>query len=218
MFEWGSIWGNPDLGMMPRNLPQPPATPNRPTGPSIGVVHETYSYTATAPDDPDGSTIYLIWDWGDGSFSDWLGPSPEGQDVQATHSWDNPGTYAVRVKAKDINSSESDWSEPLSVTINAQPRLNITMIKGGLGVSVTLHNNINESLSNVTWTINLNGGLILHSQGTNGVIPNIPAGQDTTIKSGFILGFGRITITVSAIEATKTANGLLIGPFLVGVR
>jgi hypothetical protein len=218
MFEWGSIWGNPDLGMMPRDLNQPPVTPIRPTGPSLGIVQEIYTYTATTPQDPEGSSVYLMWDWGDGSFSDWLGPFSEGQDIQTTHSWGNPGTYAVRLKAKDVNGSESSWSEPFSVTINAQPRLDISMIKGGIGVRITIHNRINETLSNISWSINLNGGFILRSQGLNGVVVSIPAGQDSAVKSGFILGLGRITIIVSAAEATKTVSGMLIGPFLVGIR
>ena len=218
MFEWGSIWGNPDLGMMTHVLPKPPVTPNRPTGPTIGVIHQTYSYTATTPDDPDGSTVSLMMDWGDGTFSDWLGPYPEGQDVQSTHSWATPGIYGVRVKAKDVNNTESDWSEALGVTINAEPRIGITGIKGGIGVSVTVHNNVNTSFNNIPWTIALSDGFILVSQGTDGVLANVSAGQDATFKTGVILGFGRITITVTILEASKTASGLLIGPFLVGVR
>jgi len=218
MFEWGSIWGNPDLAVAPPSSPGAPVSPNAPTGPKTGVIYETYTYTATTPDDPDGSVIYLMWDWGNGALSNWSGPYAEGQQIQASYTWNVPGTYAVRVKAKDVNDSESIWSQPLNVTMNPQPRLEITKVKGGLGVSMIIHNRINESVYNILWSIDLNGGLILYSHGTGGLIQNISVGQDITIKTGLIIGFGRITIILTAAEATKTASGFLLGPILLGVK
>jgi hypothetical protein len=218
MFEWGSIWGNPALGMVPSSGPNSPATPSAPTGPAIGVIYDSYTYAATTTDDPDGSVIFLSWDWGNGTLSNWSGPYTEGQQVQAAHSWDNPGTYAVRVKAKDINDSESSWSAPLNVTINSKPRLEITKMKGGVGVSVTVHNKINSSLYNILWTITLNGGMILYSKGSGGFISTLTVDQDVILKTGLVIGFGRITIIASAGEATKTASGFLLGPIVLGVK
>jgi hypothetical protein len=58
-----------------------------------------------------------MWDWGDGNFSDWLGPFASGVTSNAQHSWTIKGTYSIRVKAKDTNGAESNWSEPLAVTM-----------------------------------------------------------------------------------------------------
>jgi len=203
---------------VPSEFPGQPATPNAPTGPSTGVIYTSYTYTATAPDDPDGSVIYLTWDWGNGTTSNWSGPYTEGQQVQAAHSWDTPGIYAVRVKVKDINNSESSWSKPLNVTINSKSKLEITKIKGGVGVSVTVHNKINSSLYNTMWTITLNGGFIMFPKTYGGFIPTLSVNQDVIIKTGLIIGFGRINIIASAGEATKTASGFLLGPILLGVK
>ena len=60
-----------------------------------------------------------MFDWGDGTYSDWLGPYNSGTTVEETNTWEIPDTYDICVKAKDINNKESDWSEPLTVTINA---------------------------------------------------------------------------------------------------
>ena len=37
------------------------------------------------------------------------------------HSWSSPGTYQVKVRAKDIHGGISDWSSPYTVNINYEP-------------------------------------------------------------------------------------------------
>ena len=48
----------------------------------------------------------------------------------------------------------------------------------------------------------------------SGNIPVLPAGGKETINSGLIVGLGRITVTVTALDESKTAHGLVIGPFI----
>jgi len=40
-----------------------------------------------------------------------------------TYSWQCEGEYAVKVKAKDSNNVESDWSDPLPVTMPQKQRI-----------------------------------------------------------------------------------------------
>jgi hypothetical protein len=54
---------------------------------------------------------------------------PSGTTVSVPWSWDNPGTYYVKVRAKDIYEAWSDWSPPLTVIIN--PTLTISASYGG---------------------------------------------------------------------------------------
>jgi hypothetical protein len=62
------------------------------------------------------------WDWGDGTFSDWLGPFQSGEEINIDHEWDNEGEFQVRVLAVDEIGSQSEWSEPLTVNIvNSAP-------------------------------------------------------------------------------------------------
>jgi hypothetical protein len=58
-----------------------------------------------------------MWRWGDGNYSEWYGPYDSGETVEASHSWDSPSNYQVRVKAKDILDQETDWSDALIVSI-----------------------------------------------------------------------------------------------------
>jgi hypothetical protein len=94
----------------------PPNIPERPTGRVSGKPGVTYLYS-TKSTDPEGQQLCYQWDWGDGNVSDWLGPSISGQTTTVTHSWSQQGTYPVKVKCRDTFNDESDWSEPLSVTM-----------------------------------------------------------------------------------------------------
>ena len=96
----------------------PPETPSRPSGVGRGITDRRYVYT-TRTTDPEGDFIYYRWDWGDGSYSDWLGPYGSGLIAGAQHKWTSGGAYQIRVKAKDQYGAESDWSDPLTVSIHS---------------------------------------------------------------------------------------------------
>jgi len=93
-----------------------PCKPWKPSGPPNGNVGTQYTYTTVAHD-PNEDNVYYWWDWGDGTNSGWLGSYPSGQQVSASYTWTTEGTYSIKVKAKDTDGKESDWSEPLSVTM-----------------------------------------------------------------------------------------------------
>ena len=110
--EWEPL-GDPTLAIARESTP-----PSKPiiTGPSSGKPGIEYTFNATASD-PDGDQIYYMFDWGDGSYSNWLGHYNSGSTIQAKHSWDNQGTYEVRVKAKDIHGVIGPWSDPIPITM-----------------------------------------------------------------------------------------------------
>jgi hypothetical protein len=71
--------------------------------------------------DPEGDNIFCLWDWGDGSESEWLGPYASGEAICVTHAWSNDGTYSIRVKLKDDQGGESDWSDVFKLVIDGTP-------------------------------------------------------------------------------------------------
>lgn len=103
----------------------PPNKPSTPTGPSTGKKGEECVYQSHTSD-PDEDHIHYLFDWGDGTDSGWLGPYSSGALCEATHSWKSQGTYTVKVKAKDSNGYESEWSDPLSV---AMPKNKLVYIR-----------------------------------------------------------------------------------------
>jgi hypothetical protein len=94
----------------------PPEIPEKPSGKASGNAGTSYLYS-TKTTDADGDGLYFMWDWGDGNFSEWLGPYASGAVAMAQKSWPAKGAYSVKVKAKDSRGAETDWSEPLDVTM-----------------------------------------------------------------------------------------------------
>jgi hypothetical protein len=94
----------------------PPHKPSQPKGASAGKPGIEYSYS-TYTLDPNGDDVYYMYDWGDGTTSDWLGPYVHGQGINESHTWSKKGSYSVKVKARDLSGLESAWSDPLPVKI-----------------------------------------------------------------------------------------------------
>ncbi|MCK4333060.1 MAG: PKD domain-containing protein, partial [Thermoplasmatales archaeon] len=150
-----------------------------------------------------------MFDWGDNTSSNWVGPYNSGVAGEASHIWADPGEYDVRVKAKDVNGGESSWSDPVSIHILQAPIVDIGVISGGLlKISTLIKNKGEVESTGVQWSITLDGGMILLGKESNGEIPSIPAGENVTITSDIILGFGETEVTVTAEiqEGTDTRS------------
>jgi hypothetical protein len=109
-------WYSPiiHVTVLPEN--EAPSKPDTPSGPEKGKPGATYMYrTKTA--DPEGDHVYYMWDWGDGNISEWLGPFVSGEMASAQKSYAAEGQYNIKVKSKDTWGAESDWSDPLSITM-----------------------------------------------------------------------------------------------------
>ncbi|MDH7517946.1 MAG: hypothetical protein QHH19_06350, partial [Candidatus Thermoplasmatota archaeon] len=106
------------------NSMPPPNKPQKPKGPTggivIGRIVKGHSYTFTTTTNGNGQYIAYNWSWGDGTYSGWSPFIKSGIGVTGSHTW-NPGTcpktYQIKVKAKNINGEESEWSESLTITV-----------------------------------------------------------------------------------------------------
>ena len=105
----------------------PPEKPDAPTGTTFCKVGTSYSYLASTTD-PDGDQIYFMFDWDDGTNSKWTGPYNTEQTISMSHIWDVKGTYQIKVKAKDEHGEESEWSDPLSVTMPKNKELDTSLL------------------------------------------------------------------------------------------
>jgi len=102
-------------------------------------------------------------------------------------------------------------------TVGAFPIVGIQGISGGFGAKVTIANNGNAPAKNVAWSIDLEGGLILLGKHKEGTISEIQPGTSTTVSTGLVLGIGKVNIKARAGEASATASGFVLGPFVLGV-
>ena len=100
----------------------PPEDPDL-TGPISVEPDVTYLYHFKTTD-PNGDNVYYFLDWGDNTNSGWIGPYPSGEERWATHSWSQEGTYTVKVKAKDTNDAESDWTIlDVAISLNQEQQI-----------------------------------------------------------------------------------------------
>ncbi|OYT29393.1 hypothetical protein B6U98_02380 [Thermoplasmatales archaeon ex4572_165] len=108
------LFGDPSLQIADNS--QPPMKPNPPMGPSEGKIKAEHNFTVITTD-PEKDELYYLFDWGDDSLSEWIGPFNSGTEYTGSHTWDTQGTFMVKVKAKDIYGMQSPWSDPLSVSM-----------------------------------------------------------------------------------------------------
>lgn len=106
----------------------PPNTPNTPEGPINTYSGESYDYTVITHD-PDGDKIKYCWNWGDGSEFEWSDYYNSGEACLISHTWNTIGKHSIRVKARDINNIESDWSNPLEITTQDNKNPDLEFIK-----------------------------------------------------------------------------------------
>jgi hypothetical protein len=56
-----------------------------------------------------------MFDWDDGTPTQWIGAFESGQNITVSHTWTSKGSFNIKVKAKDEYGAESVWSDPLQV-------------------------------------------------------------------------------------------------------
>ena len=209
-----------DPSLRIRKVSDKPNKPEIPDGLTLGGVGIEYTYTSSATD-PNGGNIKYLFDWGDGS-SDWTGWYSSGQDASLSHRWEKPDDYEIRVKARDQYGLDSEWSEPLLVSIVSEaPFFEIVKIKGGIGkVSATIKNIGMLDAYDVDCNISVVGGLIgfinVFSEET---FETFAVGEEKTMSAEKIFGLGKISITVSASSpstntTTSTVQGFVLGPLV----
>ena len=100
------------MDLFPLMMPVNNIAPSNPNvyGPSSGRVGEEQVYSICSNDLNDDKIFYYI-DWGDGNFEDWIGPFGSGEEQSIDHTWDEVGSYNIRVRAKDEGGLISDWTE-----------------------------------------------------------------------------------------------------------
>jgi hypothetical protein len=102
------------------------SSPTTLSGPKTGVTGDPYTYTTSGSVSSFGHDVEYLFDWGDLTDSGWLGVGV----TSASHLWSSANTYTIKTKARcasDI-SIESDWSDPIDVTVTDIPFTQVTVL------------------------------------------------------------------------------------------
>jgi Peptidase family C25 len=111
--EW-QAFGDPTLAIGESS--QPPAKPQTPSGPATGNINTEYTYSSSTTD-PEGDQVSYMFDWGDGTFSSWVGPVASGTTASAKKTYTVEASYQIKVVAKDSHGKLSVWSDPLAISM-----------------------------------------------------------------------------------------------------
>jgi hypothetical protein len=95
-----------------------PSIPNKPNGPNHGRPYTIYTFT-TSSNDSDGEILYYTWDWGNNHQYIREGPFNNNEPCIIEYgNWQYWDDFDIRVKAIDEEGGESNWSEPLRISIS----------------------------------------------------------------------------------------------------
>ncbi|MBN2599799.1 MAG: hypothetical protein JXA75_04590 [Candidatus Thermoplasmatota archaeon] len=209
----------PYSGEIPVWMSDPPIDPPVPEGPTFGSAKIQYTYS-TKTTDPDGDQILYCFDWGNGNFSDWIGPFASGAIANANYTWMQGGNYTIRCKAKDINGAQSNWSDPLPIRIGV-PTIEIGRIRGGIGsINLEVKNTGEGDAINIPWTVEVkrypnSQYNASYKKDFSGNCSTILAGATEKIALRFLFGIGGALITVHAYEAKKMVVGVVLGIIII---
>lgn len=89
--------------------------PSTPTGSTIGFVNIEYEYTIVTLNTQSS----WMFDWGDGTTTDWLQITGSETSITRSHHWDSVGGYHVRVQFKNEFYQNGVWSNPVTVIISS---------------------------------------------------------------------------------------------------
>ncbi len=125
------------------------------------------------------------------------------------------GNHTVSFYSVDsVGNTEEE--KTCSFTIQKEvPSVTITF-KGGFGISATIKNTGTTNLTDLDWTMNLDGKLIFVGKTKTGTISTLDVGESVTINN-FVLGLGKTGIVLQVEAAEATATGTVIVFFVIGV-
>jgi hypothetical protein len=181
----------------------PPETTCTLEGDLVGEVYTSdVTVTLTATDDSSGVnyTMYKI----DGGTWETYDAAP--------FVVSGNGEHTVAFYSVDIAGNEEVEQ---STTFTIQYTIEIT-ISGGLGVKAAIKNTGTANLTNVSWSITLDGSLIFFGKSKTDIIDSLAVGESVTVKD-FVIGFGKTGIAVEAGGVAASAEGTVLLFFVIGV-
>jgi hypothetical protein len=195
------LFADPGQRLRPPNAP--PEKPTTPAGVTEGITGIEYEFSSSTIDQ-EGEQIWYKFNWGDGAETDWIGPYDSGDTIKASHTWNTEDYYNIKVKAKDEKGGQSKWSDSLSIHILQAATLNVEIMSGGFQkVNAAIKNMGSVDANDVSWTISLEGGVVIQGKETNGNIDRILPGEEIVVSSNPVFGFGRTNIKIDA-EITES--------------
>lgn len=182
----------------------PPVTTATLQGDMSGDVYITdVTVTLTATDTGSG-VDYTKYKVDGGAWMDYTAPF-----IVTGNGAHTVGFYSVD------NEGNTETEKTVAFTIEYPVEVALT-VKGGLGVSATIKNVGASDLTDVDWSIALDGKLIFVGKEKSGTIASLAAGESVTMKD-FVIGFGKTNIVATAGPQVVNKTGTVLLFLVIGV-
>jgi hypothetical protein len=203
---------------------------------TVNVISHTTPWLAVYPNQhffgviPTNSTQtcdFQIWNSGTGTLhytlscpDGWVAFTPADGSSTGEHQ-----TVTVTVDTKEMTQGAT-YQSSISITSNGGnklfyiwfiigtlPNLQIKSVSGGLyKVGAQIINTGTADAIGVDWSIGISGnGLVILGKQTSGRLVSVPMGSERTIDSSFVLGFGKVMVTVTVFD-TQTKGTEIVKP------
>jgi hypothetical protein len=182
----------------------PPVTTCTLEGTLVGDIYTSDVTVSLSATDAQSGVNYTQYKLDDGAWTAYTGSFAVTTD----------GSHTVRFYSVD-NAGNQETEKTSVFTIQHALPVEITL-KGGFGISAEIKNTGTTELTDVAWSITVDGKLIFMGKDKTGTIPSIPAGESVTVRD-IVVGFGKADIT-AAVGVTKTTGvGTVLLFFVIGV-
>jgi hypothetical protein len=171
-----------------------------------GVYVSDVTVTLTRTDD-DSGVDYTKYKLDSGAWTNFTTPfvvSANGNHTVFFYSVDKAGNTET-----EKNSTFTIQQEIPSLTIT---------IKGGLGVSAAIKNTGTANLTNISWSITLDGKLFFVGKSKTGTIEALAPGDSQVVKDLLVIGFGKTGLAVEAAGVEESTTGTVLLFLVIGVK
>jgi len=185
----------------------PPATIATLEGNLSGDVYTTDVIVTLTANDAGSGVNYTMYKVDSGTWATYTAPfvvTGNGEHIVAFYSVDKAGNV------------EEEKSETFTIQYPAPPI--IITIKGGFGVSATIKNTGTINLTNISWSITLDGKLVFVGKSKTGTIEALAPGDSQVVKDLLVIGFGKTGIAVEAAGVEESTTGTVILFLVIGVK
>ncbi len=140
---------------------------NKPATPKYSDSSEKLYTFYTNTSDPEGDKVSYKFKW-DNHECLWTEYYNSGENASKT-MWIPSGTHQIRVKSRDIFLNESDWSDPLSVTVPFNSNMDMVSSPVVLGKETQFYGQALQgaTLPVLTWNYTFGDGNYSEQQNTN---------------------------------------------------
>ena len=118
------------------SMQYPPNIPVFIDGSNASYTGDESNFTVVS-NDPENNLIQYGWDFGDGSEVKWSNWYSSGEYRTFYYEYSKVGSFKVKVKARDENYGESNWSEEYTIIVTDEKEPFLEVIKPVKGIYIS---------------------------------------------------------------------------------